>query len=308
MRGLLVVNPKATTTSPRVTDVIVHALSDELHLHVETTQGADHATELAAQARRDGLDIVVTLGGDGVIHEAVNGLLAEGPGPQVPLLATVPGGSGNVFARALGLPADPVEATGQILEAMRAGRRTAVGLGRVNGTWFIANAGLGIDAQVIEAMERQRQVGHRATPIRYLMTTLSEVFRVSDRHHPRLTVLRPGAQPLANVHLAIVQNTNPWTYLGSWPIEPCPQASFATGLDLFGLHRLDPATIAIAAQRMLIHRATDPVPGRITLWHDIASFEIRADSPTPMQIDGEAVGPVSVAVFESVPDALTVVR
>lgn len=308
MRGLLVVNPKATTTSPRVTDVLVHALSDELHLQVAWTQGADHATELAAQARRDGLDIVVTLGGDGVIHEAVNGLLADGPGADVPLLATVPGGSGNVFARSLGLPTDAVEATGQILEAVRAGRHTSVGLGRVNGTWFIANAGLGLDAEIIEAMERQRSIGHRATPLRYLKTTLNQIFTGTDRRHPRLTAVRAGRPPVTGIHLAIVQNTSPWTYLGTWPVDPCPRASFDTGLDLFAVHRLDTPAAALAARRMLMRSTAGSAPGRITVWHDQAAFEIHALTPTPMQIDGEAVGSVTVARFESVPHALRVVR
>ena len=102
MRGLLIVNPRATTTSPRVTDVLVQALSNELDLEVTVTTHKGHGIAIGERARAEGLDIVVTLGGDGVIHEVVNGLLTNGVHADLPRLATVPGGSGNVFARALG--------------------------------------------------------------------------------------------------------------------------------------------------------------------------------------------------------------
>ena len=78
MRGLLIVNPRATTTSPRVTDVLVQALSNELDLEVTVTTHKGHGIAIGERARAEGLDIVVTLGGDGVIHEVVNGLLTNG--------------------------------------------------------------------------------------------------------------------------------------------------------------------------------------------------------------------------------------
>ena len=60
MRGLLVVNPHATTTSPRVTDVLVQALSRELDLEVTVTTHKGHGIEIGNRARIEGLDIVVT--------------------------------------------------------------------------------------------------------------------------------------------------------------------------------------------------------------------------------------------------------
>ncbi|MUH44979.1 MAG: diacylglycerol kinase family lipid kinase, partial [Actinobacteria bacterium] len=253
MRGLLLVNPRATTTSPRVTDVLVHALSDQLDLDVTFTTHKGHGIALGQRARQEGLDIVVTLGGDGLIHEVVNGILSDGVAPGLPRLATVPGGSGNVFARALGLPADPVEATGQLLDAIRAGRTRRIGLGRAGERWFIVNAGVGLDAEVIEAMERQRTAGHTATPVRYLGTVLRQLFWGTDRRHPRLTVEKAGSEPIQEVFQVIVQNTSPWTYFGTWPIEPCPNASFDTGLDLFVLRSLGTPNTLRAASRMILH-------------------------------------------------------
>src|SRR6185437_10523135 len=117
MRALLVMNPKATSTSERTREVLAHALAGELDTAIGETAYRGHAVELARAAAEDGVDLIVALGGDGTVNEVVNGILtARLPdGVPRPDLGVVPGGSTNVFARALGLPNDPVEATGVLL-------------------------------------------------------------------------------------------------------------------------------------------------------------------------------------------------
>jgi len=173
MRGLLIANPNATTTDATTRDVLVSAIRSVVTLEAVTTSHRGHAAELAARAAVDGTELVVVLGGDGTVHEVVNGLLdAAVPGRPLPALATIPGGSANVFARATGVPNNPVEATGAILSAVRMRRFALIGLGRANGRWFTCNAGIGLDADVIAAMERQRSAGKRATPARYVATAV----------------------------------------------------------------------------------------------------------------------------------------
>ena len=86
MRAILVVNPKATTTSELSRDVLVRALRSEVDLTVEYTRRRGHAADLARRARDQHVDVVVTLGGDGTVNEVINGLLrdddAAGPGPR----------------------------------------------------------------------------------------------------------------------------------------------------------------------------------------------------------------------------------
>ena len=306
MRGLLVVNPRATTTSARVTDVIVNALSHELDLQVTMTTHRGHGFELGRAARAQGLDIVITLGGDGVVNEVVNGMLEEGLGDNVPILATVPGGSGNVFARALGIPVDAVEATGEIMEAIRANRTRTIGLGRVNGRWFTSNAGVGLDAEIITAMEDQRSAGRTASPTRYLITTLRQYFARTDRKNPALTLTSTKGVN-EGVFAVVVQNTAPWTYFGSWPIDPCPQASFDTGLDVFALRDLGLFAAARAARRMLARSTAGSTKESIVVSHDLEAFTITCSRPMPMQVDGESTPEVTEAVFVSVPGALRVI-
>ena len=305
VRGLLVVNPRATTTSPRVTDVLVQAFAKDVELEVVMTTHRGHAISLGEQARQRGLDLVITLGGDGVVNEVVNGMLVEGPGPDVPMLATVPGGSGNVFARALGLPPHAVRATGQLLDAIQMRRFRTIGLGIANGRYFAANAGLGIDAEVIAAMEHQRRSGHHATPLRYLATTTRALLSARQEHAPTLVLQRPGS-PAEEVCFAFIQNTSPWTYFGALAIDPCPAASFDTGLDVFALRHLDPISTARAVSRMVIRRQAGSSGRSIVLWHDQSAFTLYSPEPVAMQIDGEGIGGVRHAEFAAVPQALRV--
>src|SRR2546421_12322169 len=102
MRAVLVVNPKATATTAAGRDVLAHALASQVKLEVVETDYRGHALAVSRNATRDGVDLVVAHGGDGTVNEVVNGLLADGPTAALPALGVVPGGSANVFARALG--------------------------------------------------------------------------------------------------------------------------------------------------------------------------------------------------------------
>ena len=184
MRALLVVNPKATTTSERSRDVLVRALRSEVDLTVEYTLRRGHAATLARAAAESGVDVVVTLGGDGTVNEAVNGLMTAAPalggttGPRyrLPALAVVPGGSTNVFARALGLPRDWVDGTSVILDGLRDGRHRVIGLGRADDRYFTFCAGLGLDAAVVRRVEQARLRGRTSTPALYFRSMIGQFF------------------------------------------------------------------------------------------------------------------------------------
>lgn len=304
MRALLVVNPKATATTAGVRDVLRHALASETKLDVVQTEARGHATSLARQAALDGLDVVVALGGDGTVNEVVNGLLADGPAAGLPALAVVPAGSANVFARALGLPSSPVEATGQLLEALETGRRRTVGLGLADDRWFTFCAGMGLDASVVRRVEAKRADGRRATPALYVRQGLKQFF-LSDRRHLAMTA-HPEDGPPEQIGMALVCNATPWTYLGPRPVVPCPQASFETGLDLFALRSLRTATTLRHLRQILSSR---PRPrGRAVLsLDDQDGFRITADRPVPLQVDGDDLGDRTDVSFRSVPLALDVV-
>lgn len=156
------------------------------------TRYRGHATRLAGAAAAEGCGLVITLGGDGTVNEAVNGLLrgpAAGGGPAedvpaAPALAALPGGSANVFVRALGLPPDPVDATGQVLAALAARRCRSVGLGLAGDRYFTFNSGMGIDAEVVRAVEGRRAHGRTVTPALYMRMATRQFYRLTDRREP----------------------------------------------------------------------------------------------------------------------------
>jgi diacylglycerol kinase family enzyme len=306
MRALLVVNPVATSTSQLTSDVLVTALHGELKLDVAVTGHRGHAYELGRDAAIDGLDLVVVLGGDGTVNEVVNGLLAEGPHGQLPALGIVPGGSTNVLARSLGLPNDPVEATGTLLGALRQERQRTIGLGRADDRWFTFCAGFGLDAEVIAAVEEHRTGGASPTPGLYVRTAISHFFRGADRSKPALELSRPGLPDRDGLFLAIVANTRPWTYLGTRPVDPCPQASFDSGLDLFALSSLRTASTLRQVRRMLSPRPLVPRGRTVVNVHDAGEFTLRAARPTAFQVDGDHLGARQEVRFTAHPAALRI--
>ena len=107
-----------------------------------------HAIELAKQAAFDGYDMVVAMGGDGTVHEVVNGLM-QAPDEKRPILGVVPIGSGNDFAHILGIPTDP----GRAMRVALDGAPSAIDLGLLvdehgRKEYFDNTIGIGFDTIV----------------------------------------------------------------------------------------------------------------------------------------------------------------
>ena len=151
MRVLLLVNSSASSVTARGRVVIQKALSADHDVTLAETSRRGHATRLAQGAAADGVDVVVVLGGDGTLNEAANGLA----GTDTALAAA---------ARRLDQRVRPHHRPAQRPD--RGHRRPArrprprarssrVGLGSVNGRYFLFHVGMGFDAAVVEQVERR---------------------------------------------------------------------------------------------------------------------------------------------------------
>jgi diacylglycerol kinase family enzyme len=314
VRALLIVNPYATSTTPLRRDVIASALGSAVELEVVETRYRGHATALAAAALPGGYGLVLTLGGDGTVNEAVNGIVGTGsqggvppPADSLPALAPLPGGNANVFTRALGLPPDPVDATGKVLQALAHGRQRCIGLGRADSRFFTFNAGLGFDAEVVRAVEGRRAHGRALTPSLYLRMALRQYYRITDRRHPALMLEVDGQGPQGPLFVSIVSNTAPWTYLGKRAVQANPLADFDCGLDVFAMRKLRTPETFLAVRQMLFGKGRPPHGRSILTFHDTAELILRSDWPVAFQVDGEYVGERESVRFSSVPRALRVV-
>jgi diacylglycerol kinase family enzyme len=320
VRALLIVNPRATTTTKSVREAIVGTLAARTRIEVVETRHRGDAREIAARAADEGWDALLVLSGDGTINEAVNGLMdkaavrtgrppAEGGGParELPAIGAIPGGNANVFTRGLGVPADPEAAATVLAARLAAGTTRTIGLGLAGDRYFTFNAGLGWDAEVVRGVEDQRAQGRPASSSLYMRTALRHYYRGTDRRHPDLTVTAADGTRADPVALAIISNTTPWTYAGQRPVSPTPAASFDAGLDAFLLRRFRTISTLNALCQML-RRTGQPLTGKyVVSLHDQAEITVRAPKPVALQVDGDYVGDAESVTFRSVPDALRVI-
>ncbi|MGW0044055.1 diacylglycerol/lipid kinase family protein [Rhodococcus sp. NPDC003348] len=313
MRALLIVNPNATSTTPAARDLLAHALSSRVQVRVVHTTHRGHAAELARRAVLEGIGLIIVHGGDGTVNEVVNGLLGA-PEPESmkalpigppPLVAVVPGGSANVFARSLGIDPDPVVATNQLIELLELRERRRIGLAHCDGRWFTFNAGLGLDAQVCEAIDLARAKGHAATPSRYVRTAIRAFLR-NRRLEPTLTVEIPGHDPVDGVHYAFVSNSSPWTYLNHRPISVNPETGFETGLGVFAMRTMSVAA-SLPVVRQLLTPGSNPKSRKLFRVDDASKVRITSSAPIGLQVDGDYLGKRTEVEFVAVRDALTLV-
>ncbi|MDG4664321.1 diacylglycerol kinase family protein [Mycobacterium sp. 236(2023)] len=310
MRAVLIVNPNATSTTPAGRDLLAHALESRVRLTVAHTDHRGHAIEIAQRAARDGVDVLIVHGGDGTVNEVVNGILGEcGPGTAGPAVGVVPGGSANVFARALGISPDPTEATNQLVDLLgdyrRGGTWRRIGLMDCGERWGVFTAGMGVDGDVVAAVEAQREKGRKVTASRYVRVAIREVL-ASARREPHLTLHLPGQEPVSGVHFAFVSNSSPWTYANSRPVWTNPDTTFETGLGVFATTSMN-----VWANLGLVRQMNSRRP-RLEAKHlirddSLAWLTVSSDTPVACQIDGDFVGKREKMEFTSVPDALAVV-
>ena len=174
---------------PHPTQLIFNPMADrgrsgqsasDLRAVVSELGGADwhgteypaHATEVAAQAAAGGYQTVVALGGDGTVHEVINGLMRV-PAEQRPRLGIVPIGSGNDFAYAVGIAPNPQEAVRRAFTGAERWVDVAVirdGSGRSE--YFNNTCGLGFDAAI---NIRMRQLRFFTGFAMYLAATLQSI-------------------------------------------------------------------------------------------------------------------------------------
>lgn len=301
LRILFIVNAVASSVTARRRVMIHKALSCDHDVTLAETSRRGHATRLAQSAARDGYDVVVVLGGDGTLNEAANGLAGTNTA-----LATLPGGSTNVFARILGLPDDSVEAAEVLLRAMEAGSIRRIGLGAVEGRYFLFHCGVGFDAAVVEQVERRgpwkRWAGH---PL-FIYAAIDTWLRRTDRKRPPLRVIGPRGEELARGFFTVVMNANPYTFLGNRPFDIVPDITLddplaVVTLEQIGVGTLIPVVMAAMGPGEVRSRRN------VDLRTDMRAAVVEADPPAPYQVDGDHIGASRRLRFTWTPEHLALV-
>lgn len=331
MKVLFIVNPSASGVTARGRVVIQNALAASHDLTVAETKRRGHATRLAQGAAATGVDVVVSMGGDGTVNEVANGLVRTNTA-----LAVLPGGSTNVFARTLGLVNEPIEATNQILSALSRRSIRRVGLGSVNGRFFCFHVGMGYDAAVVEQVERRgqlkRYLGHplfayaaidtwvrrydRKNPAFRVeldqpgspATAAAEAERAADDAPPYVASSQSGAMgPGIDGFFAVCMNTDPYTFLGSRPLSLVPEATLEDPLGLVTLTTLGlGSTLRAVSAAWRGGGRLGRLPG-VEVRHGLHGLTVRGHRPFPWQVDGDHLGDATELVFRWEPSVIDLV-
>lgn len=298
MRALLIHNPAA---GQRDATQDLHEATDILaehgwRLEMRRTRAQGEATAMARQAAEQGYDMVVAVGGDGTLREVVSGLAASET-----VLGTLPVGTGNVWARNLGIPFWTPTSPSALQEAARIlvdGTIRRIDLGRIGEHHFLLHAGVGFDARVALEVEPRRKAAMRGLRnLGYVATVLGLAFSMRGA---RMTITVDGRTIRQRALMVLVLNAQ--FYAGSFRVAP--KAFLDDGLlDVYvfkGSSTLD--TVGHIGKLILGLHLRDPQAE----FFQARRIDVRGDAPLPVQADGDPLGeaPVSICVA---PGALRVI-
>ena len=260
---LVILNPAARSERAGGTWEKIQKLPEAV---VQTTSAPGDARSMAAWAVGEGFDTVVAAGGDGTINEVVNGLV----GSDV-ALGILPVGTMNVFAAELGLPNNLEKAW----EIIQAGHTRRIDLVRANDQYFVQLAGVGLDAQVVQATSRSFKKNFG--PLSYLISAA----QIAARTPPKLIIEHDGERREGS--FVLIGNGR---YYGG-PVAFFKDARIDDGkLDVLIFKNLGYLDIARYLGMILMGMHTD--------LEDVNYFQtkrvsVSSEEEVPVEVDGEVV-------------------
>lgn len=274
-RMLLIVNPEARhgETGPLVP--VIEQLLQSAEYDLTLTAYMGHAAEIARDAQ--GYDVLVAVGGDGTVHEVLNGIMAR-PGDDRPALGLIPTGSGNDTRRTLGVPEDIAEAT----LALISGRRRRFDIGRCNGMYFSNSFAAGLDARVTAKAVEYKGTTRRAGLWLYFTALIHVLLNELYPHHVHISW--DGAEPVEDDVLALATTIGP-TYGGGFKITP--DAIPDDGL--LEVCLIDPLSLPQALVRLPFVVFGKHTGMKVVRMSRRTTVVIESDDPMPAQIDGEVM-------------------
>lgn len=262
---------------------------------VRLTSGPGEATGIAAAA--EGFDSVLVLGGDGVIHEVVNGLMARDAAAR-PQLGVIPLGSGNDYARTLGMARNDV---GAALAQIVRGTARPVDVGRVNGTHFMQTLSFGLDAAIaLDTTARRAADTSQEGEALFVTSGLKILSRAKDGFPCSARFDDEDPDELNALVFAVQVGPS---YGGGFRI--CPDADPSDGLLDVCYNVRRPALPRLLALFGLA-RAGRHVGSSVVRLRRIRHAELGFVAAPPCQVDGEPLEGTSFSI-DVIPSALHVI-
>jgi YegS/Rv2252/BmrU family lipid kinase len=260
-----------------------------------TTQRKKHAVELARQASENQCDYLIAIGGDGTLHEVVNGVFqSNSPKSAYPVLGLLPYGSANDFAKTAGI-SESIEA---LLACIQSKSEQRLDLGKIvlnevgKTHYFINIAGIGIGPEVVHSLERASGLfGPR-------LTYFTHIIKAFLGYHKKKVVCRSGQWQWSGPLLQMAVSNG--KYFGNG-ICIAPDAKLTDGqfqLAIFGDLRLWDYLKNLRKLKKG-HKIDHP---EVT-YHRAKEMTLESDMACGIEADGEYVG-LAPATFSILPGAI----
>ena len=289
MSHALIINPASGRGSAgRVVGEVKRRLGETFpEIVFYETKGPGHARDIAARLRDDG-GILIVAGGDGTIHEVVNGMAG---GERI--LGILPLGTGNDFARALNLPTRLSEA----VDVLKAAQTMVIDVGKINDTYFINGMGMGFDADVVIESKKIKRLGGFAL---YLAAVLRKLVNYENRR----IILRSG--PFPGEREILLLGAGNGQYLGGG-FQVFPMADLSDG-------KLDICIFRKMGRWEIIRHLPKAISGTHLKLEPVTYFteqELVVEAPEgiPVHVDGELLdSALCSARISIVPQSLSVIH
>jgi diacylglycerol kinase family enzyme len=295
--AVLIANPNAGRIAQSARRDVIETMRARFELEAITTTVRDAGIDLARDAALSGARLVVAFGGDGIVNEVANGLAGT---PAA--LGIIPGGTMNVFSRALGIPQDPRAAIEHLLDSLERAP-LAVPLGRIDDRYFTFSAGCGFDAEAAEWVEGHLRSKRRFGELFFYWSALRVLARSLDLRAP--TMMLNGSFGSVPVAMAIGCNAGPYAYLAGRAVHLAPHVSLRDGIDVFALKQMRIEALPSYVWRVAV--TGDLVNHRDVFYASgLHQFEITAARPFHRHVDGEPLAPAHSARLSIEPGVLRV--
>ncbi len=290
MSACIIVNPGAGSVEDL--EVLETALGSLPDSHVLRTEAAGDAERLAREAVLNGVDLVVAAGGDGTLNEVVNGLSEDFGKAR---LGLIPLGTGNDFARSIGVPNDLQGALAVLTEGIV--RSLDVARATIGDTCrcFINMSAGGFSGEV---SERASEAKETWGPLAYMRAAVGALPEMKGF---LTTIVLNGAETLRLEIFNIVISNGRYVASG---IPATPTAVLDDGLlDVVISPMTTLPQLAVLMPQVLLGRHLE---SDLLLFRRATRVEIECDPPMAFNVDGELIGE-GTARFEILPRALRVI-
>ncbi len=269
MKYHIIANPvagkKSSSKNLRIVETVLKERGVEYEIHLSRAER--DATEIARRLTTAGETEIIALGGDGTLHEVLNGLVE----PEKCRLGLIPSGTGNDIAERLGLPLDAEKAAGLILD----GEAKPVDYLEVGGVRCMNVAGIGMDVDVLERCKKGKMKGKP----KYLLSLVQSLFAFKGY---KVKIECEGAEFERDVLIAAACNGSQF----GGGIQICPTAEVSDG-------KIDAVIVdCIGGKWKIIKAFMKLLKGKILEYPATTHFlceklKFIPQNPCTVQLDGE---------------------